>query len=373
MDLTVVFSSDRMNAAKREAIDIAQRNGAEVSNDMYKVKFNKRCKDLTELVDLCSSWKRSHVLIGTEKYSFDEACEVLYCENRRKCDGRCEHGFSDYVYLLDEIEKCAVDPEDEDIDSDWLLETVSEHKAFEKQPDGSFKIKKDALKQAIEKTFVIPINVCEKFDLKNFVKQIDALPDIFSIPSGDGSSRSESCLDDDEREKIIETANLVAPIFAKAVAKELEYVVIAHFGGEKTASDLAKRADAFNSLERYPESLEYYNKALELDATNSQIWYNKGLLLEIGLEDYEKAIEAYSRAYELDPNNIFSLRDIGICLEYLGREAEAIAKFEKAIGLYEKRLKDNPGDEKAKEELELVKEQLSGSTSEVVGRNLKEK
>lgn len=359
MDLTITFSSDRMTAAKREAIDIAQRQRAENSDGMYKVKFDKRSKDLTELINLCSSWKLSYVLIKTEKYSFDEVCEVLYCDDRQKCDGRCEHGFSDYVCLLDEIQKCADDPDNEDIDSEWMMETVSDHKSFEKQSDGSFKIKKDALKQAIEKTFVIPINVCEKFDLKKILKQIDTLPDTFSIPAVDEGNRTGSSSLDDEREKIIETANLVAPIFAKAVAKELEYIIIAHFGGDKTASDYAKRADAFNSLERYSESLEYYNKALELDATNSQLWYDKGMLLEIGLEEYAKAIDAYNRAFELDPNNIFSLRNIGICFESFGKESDAIAIYEKAIGLYEKRLKDNPDDEDAKEELILVRENMS--------------
>lgn len=360
MDLTVVFSSDRMSPAKREAIKIAERHGAENKNGMFRVQFDTRSKDLNQLISLCESWKLSHILIKDQEYPVSEVCEVLYCENRRKCDGRCEQGFSDYMFLLDEVEACSEDPDDSEVDSEWLSEAISDLESFEKQPDGSYKIKKEVLKNAIERSFVIPINLCDKFDLNKIFKQIDSLPDFFTILSIEQDNRSgSSFLDDDEREKILETARLVAPIFAKAVAKELEYVIIAHFGSEKTALDYAKKADAYYSLERYSESLDYYNKAIELDPKNAEIWYSKALLLEIGVDDYNEAITAYSRAYEIDNNNLLALHNIGICYESLGKNDDAIAMYEKTIGLYEKRLKENPNDGKVIEELGITRECLS--------------
>lgn len=360
MDLTIVFSSDKLTPAKKEAIDIAQRHGAKKSDSIYKVKFDKRCKDLTQLVDLCFSWKLSHILIKDEKYSVSDLWQVLYCENRRKCDGECEHGYSAHFYLIDEIENCVEDPDNGDINSEWMNETVSDLESFEKQQDGTFKIKKDLLKQEIEKNYVIPINVCDKFDLNKIFARIDALPNTFSIPTIDEDNISEySSLDDDQRKKIIETAQLVAPIYAKAVAKELELVILANFGSEKTASDYLKKADALFCLQRHDESLEHYNKALELYPANPILWNDKAFLLEIGFEDYQNAAEAYGKAFELDPNNIEALHRKGICFDSLGMEKEAIAEYEKAIELFEKHLKEFPNDEEAKEHLVDTLDNLS--------------
>jgi tetratricopeptide (TPR) repeat protein len=360
MDLTIVFSSDRVTPAKREAIEIAHRNGAEDKNGMFKIKFDKRCKDLTELIDLCESWKLSHALIQTKKYTVPEVSEVLYCENRRKCNGRCEHGFSDYIFLIESIGECAEDPEDKDIDVEWLMESVSDLDSFKKQPDGSFRIDKDHLKKAIENSFVIPMNVCDKFNISAIHEMIDDLPNGFSIPEVKGGRKSgSSVLDDDQREKIIETAHLVAPIYAKAVAREIENVIITNFGKENTAADLHKKAIAYDSLNRYKESLEYFNKALEMEPTSIQIWFDKGLLQEINLNDFKGAIDSFNRVLELDPAKIWSLYEIGSCHESLGNKDEAKRLYTKAIGLYEKRLADNPDDEEAKEDIGMIKENLS--------------
>jgi len=286
MDLTVVFSTDRMSPAKREAIEIAQRHEAENKNGMFKVKFDKRSNDLVQLIDLCSSWKLTYFLIKNKKYSESEVCEVLYCEDRRGCDGRCEQSHSSYGFLLDQIEKCIENPYDDEIKTEWLTETVSDSKSFEKQSGGTFKINKEALKRDVENSFFIPLNICEKIDLNKFFKQIDSLPETFSIPAIDeDNEETSSILDDEDRAEVIEKAELMAPIFAKAIRNEFERVIIANFGSEKTTSDFIRKADALCTLERYEEGLECYNRALELYPTNPTLWDDKASLLEYFIVD----------------------------------------------------------------------------------------
>jgi tetratricopeptide (TPR) repeat protein len=295
-----------------------------------------------------------------KKYSESEVCEVLYCDERRGCDGRCEHGHPPYDFLFDQIEKCIDDPYDDDIQSEWLTETVSTSKSFEKLPDGSFKINKEMLKREVENCFFVSLNICEKIDLNKFYKQIDSLPETFSIPAFDeGSEEDSSVLDDEERDEVIEKAELMAPIFAKAIRTEFERVIIANFGKEKTASDFIRKADALCSLERYEESLECYDRALGLYPTNPKLWDDKASLLEYFIADYEKGAEAYDKAFELDPSNIEALHRKGICYDALGKEKEAIATYEMAIELFEKRLKEFPNDKETKENLFYTKENLS--------------
>jgi tetratricopeptide (TPR) repeat protein len=372
MDLTIVFSTDRMSPAKREAIEIAQRHESENKNGMFKVKFDKRSNDLNQLIELCSSWKLTQFLIKNKKYSESEVCEVLYCEDRRGCHGRCEHGHSPYDFLLDQIEKCIDDPYDDDIQSEWLTETVSNSKSFEQLPDGTFKINKDALKREVENNFFVPLNICEKIDLNKFYKQIDSFTDTLSIPAMDEDrAEDSSVLDDEERDEAIEKAELMAPIFAKAIRNEFERVIIANFGNEKTASDFIRKADALCSLERYEESLECYDRALGLYPTNPLLWNGKASLLEYFIVDYENAAVAYTKAFELDSDNIEALHRKGICFDSLGKEREAVAEYEKAIELFKKWLKECPNDKDAKENLYYTKENLSAIKNDDSGETEK--
>jgi len=48
------------------------------------------------------------------------------------------------------------------------------------------------------------------------------------------------------------------------------------------------------------ESLEHFNKAIELNPQMSEAWNNKGFVLE-ELGNYEGAIEAYNKSIELNP------------------------------------------------------------------------
>jgi tetratricopeptide (TPR) repeat protein len=356
MDITVVFNGDRITESKKVAIEIANDHGAVKSGGMFKVKFDKKSHDLIKLLYLCMTWKLSHVLINGKQMPASDVYDVLTCDEKRECNGKCQRGYPGYIDLIDEIGACV---KNEDCDSDWIQEILPDLDSFEKQPDGSFKINKTKLKNNIEKKYAIPISVCEKIDINKIFNQIDELPDVFSISGFNEELEESSYFKSNEKEKLIETAKIVAPILAEVIAKELDKVIIANFGNEKNALSCAKKADALFSLQRYDESLEFYDKALEMDATNSIIWYEKGLLLEIGFENYEKAIDAYNRAFEIDPNNLPALRGMGCCLESLGKDKEAIATFEKAIKLYEERLVKNPNDKGAKEELQLIKESLS--------------
>ena len=55
-------------------------------------------------------------------------------------------------------------------------------------------------------------------------------------------------------------------------------------------------------MKKYNEALECSNKALELDANNSDNLNNKAWALN-GLKRYEEALECSNKALELDPNS----------------------------------------------------------------------
>ena len=359
MDFTVVFSSERMTQSKREAIEIAKRHDANDENGVYKVKFDKRSSDLTNLVNLCSTWKNTHFLIKNKEIPSFEIDEVLFCEERRQCDGSCEHGNSPCDSLLDQIARCVDDPYDSELDPEWLTEMVITNKSFEKLSDGSFRINKDCLKSDIDKNYFIPLNICEKIDLKKYYTQIDSLPNTFTIPSIEFDVRKgKSSFDIKDRQEWADAAEVLAPIFARAVRDEFEQVIVAHFGKEKTVSDFIRKGDSLLSLGYDDECLECYDRGLDLDPENSNLWDKKGFFLELK-EEYEKAADAYGKAFELDSTKIEALHRKGVCYDSLGKEKEAITAYEHAITLFEHWIKKYPNDEEAKENLFITRGNLS--------------
>jgi tetratricopeptide (TPR) repeat protein len=106
-------------------------------------------------------------------------------------------------------------------------------------------------------------------------------------------------------------------------------------------------------LERYHESLESIERAIELEKLEELeelekpekpdwTWYTKGWLLE-RLGRHEKAIECYDEAIRLNPNCHFALNDKAYILASLSRDKET---NERAMVLVDKALDLDPGNPK---------------------------
>ncbi len=87
------------------------------------------------------------------------------------------------------------------------------------------------------------------------------------------------------------------------------------------------------------ESIEYFDKAIEINPTESLLWYMKGRVL-IDLNRCEEAIELLDNAFDLNPLYIRSLCTKGIAYEKLRKYDDAMACYDEAIIL-------NPDDEYA--------------------------
>jgi tetratricopeptide (TPR) repeat protein len=66
------------------------------------------------------------------------------------------------------------------------------------------------------------------------------------------------------------------------------------------------------------------------EIVSAKAWYNKGLALD-SLDRYEQAIECFDKAIQIDANNLVLFKNKGTALHYLGRYGESVACFDKAI------------------------------------------
>jgi tetratricopeptide (TPR) repeat protein len=64
--------------------------------------------------------------------------------------------------------------------------------------------------------------------------------------------------------------------------------------------------ELYQQAGRLPEALSLYDTILDKDASNFEIWYEKGLLLEKG-KDTPQAIQALAKAYDLQSVNTYGL------------------------------------------------------------------
>ena len=78
---------------------------------------------------------------------------------------------------------------------------------------------------------------------------------------------------------------------------------------------------------QYEESLEFFNKVLDMNPNNADAWNNKGVAL-YKMGDADGAIECYDNALKADPENLEALRNKGFVLRAKG-------EFEGALEAYD--------------------------------------
>ncbi|HMK47966.1 MAG TPA: tetratricopeptide repeat protein [Methanocella sp.] len=89
---------------------------------------------------------------------------------------------------------------------------------------------------------------------------------------------------------------------------------------------------ALGRFGKYSEAVECYDKVLELDPTFVRAWYNKGCYFG-KLGRHQEAVECYDKALELDPAYVNAWNNKGYSFEKLGMYLEEIDCCDKALEL----------------------------------------
>jgi tetratricopeptide (TPR) repeat protein len=89
---------------------------------------------------------------------------------------------------------------------------------------------------------------------------------------------------------------------------------------------------AFFNLKRYEDALESFSKAINLDDKSVDAWINKGATL-INLQQYEEALESSQKAIDLDSQAINAWTNKSTALINLQRCEEALESSEMAINI----------------------------------------
>ena len=93
---------------------------------------------------------------------------------------------------------------------------------------------------------------------------------------------------------------------------------------------LTLEGDIFLMSQKYEDSINCYNQALNLTPDKWQAWISQGLAL-YNLRRYEEAISSFDRVLELQPDNGSAWILRGNALSELGRYEEAIANYDRAL------------------------------------------
>ena len=80
----------------------------------------------------------------------------------------------------------------------------------------------------------------------------------------------------------------------------------------------------------FSEAIDCYNKALEIDPTDTLLFINKGISLNY-LCNTNEAISSFNRALELNPYESTALTHKGIAISKFGAHSEALDYIDKAL------------------------------------------
>ena len=90
------------------------------------------------------------------------------------------------------------------------------------------------------------------------------------------------------------------------------------------------KAESLKGLRRYEEALEYNKKALEVEPNNEAVWIQKGQCFE-RLKKNDEAINSYEKAIKENPHNYKNWTLKFYCLKNSGRYEEAIECLKEAL------------------------------------------
>lgn len=89
---------------------------------------------------------------------------------------------------------------------------------------------------------------------------------------------------------------------------------------------------SYDSLDDSEKAIAAYEKALEINENNYQVWTNLGVTYR-SIGDFDKALECYNKALEIEPEYAEVHSSLGSLYTLQGDAKKAIEYFEKAVEL----------------------------------------
>jgi len=86
-------------------------------------------------------------------------------------------------------------------------------------------------------------------------------------------------------------------------------------------------------MKRYSDAVDSFDRLLELEPANDQVYNDRALILSGGLRRDQEALESLEKALEINPRNANAWYNKGVILEKMERMDEARDAFEKATTL----------------------------------------
>jgi tetratricopeptide (TPR) repeat protein len=94
----------------------------------------------------------------------------------------------------------------------------------------------------------------------------------------------------------------------------------------------ADLAEIYRALERIPEAVAAYRKALEMNPKMADAWTHFGTLLE-ATGEVEEGLDCYRKALQIDPDYAGAHAFLGVAMQQQGRLDEAQESLERAARL----------------------------------------
>jgi tetratricopeptide (TPR) repeat protein len=104
----------------------------------------------------------------------------------------------------------------------------------------------------------------------------------------------------------------------------LELFILVSIAGSVPFADIQNPgSNNVSNLNKSDEAIKAYDKAIEINPNDSDVWYNKGLALD-SLNKSDEAIKAYDKAIEINPQYSLAWYNKGRALYKLNKFDEAI-------------------------------------------------
>jgi hypothetical protein len=239
MEILLIFDEKQRSPNKEQVIKLIEREEFILDKGRYKVLFPEINFAFQKILSICGSWATTELYIDNMKLNPSDIIFITSCHKKNRCNGICllisQRGTCNYEELFFWIgQLCDPSFQSQNYNTKYIEKfdgSIIGLDFIKKIGDSIYELDKEKLKNRILKESELPLKVCPSISEEKIFHQINSLPEKIQIKIRQDSRalpRNETTdppkyvgLTNNQKERYKEVAELIAPIFAREIAKEL--------------------------------------------------------------------------------------------------------------------------------------------------------